>query len=87
MTLLESYLEIIQETDFDRIEEIKRTTRSVISRQAKIKRAIGSLASSAARKKNDPLYKNMVRYKSMYIKAKEQLMRKYAARVRSQARK
>jgi len=84
MTLLEQYLEELFD---DNLEEVKRTSRSTISRQAKINRAIGSLASSAARKKNDPLYKNMLRYKAMYKKAKEQLMRKYSARVRSQARR
>jgi hypothetical protein len=69
------------------LDEAKRTTRTTISRQTKIKRATGQLASVAARKRNDPLYKRMVKYRELYYKYREMLHRKYAPRVRSRARR
>jgi len=77
---------IIQEY-LDFLQERKRTTVSRSTRAAKIKRATGSLASAAAKKKNDPAYKKMVFHKKMWKKYKDMVMRKYAPRVRSQARR
>ena len=77
---------IIQEY-LDFLHEAKRTTVTKSTRQAKIKRATGSLASAAAKKKNDPLYKRMVFHKKMWKKYKDMVMKKYAPRVRSQARR
>jgi hypothetical protein len=65
--------------------ESKRTTVSKSTRKAKIARAIGSLSTSAAKKKNDPIYKMMMYHKDKYKKYKEQLMKKYSSRVRSKA--
>jgi len=65
----------------------KRTSRTVISRQTKIKRATGQLASVAARDRNDPLYKRMVFYREKYFKYREMLHKKYSPRVRSKARR
>jgi len=70
-----------------KIQEAKRRSISTISRQAKIARATGSMAAAVAKKKNDPLYKKMIYHKSMWKKYKNQVMRKYSARVRAQARR
>ena len=69
------------------LEEGKRTSRTTISRNTKIKRATGQLASIEARKRNDPVYKKMVYYRELYFKYREMLHRKYSPRVRSKARK
>lgn len=84
MTLLEEFLDLIQE---DNLDEVKRTTRSVVTRKAKINRAIGSLSTGMAKKKNDPMYKMMIKHKTMYKKYKAQLVRKYRGRVVSRARR
>ena len=68
-------------------EKPKRTSRTVVSRQTKIKRATGQLASVAARDRNDPLYKRMVFYREKYFKYREMLHKKYSPRVRSKARR
>lgn len=77
--MIDEYLEEIQEA--------KRTSRTTISRQTKIKRATGQLASVAARKRNDPLYKRMVKYRELYYKYRAMLHAKYSPRVRSKARR
>ena len=71
----------------DRLEEGKRTSRMVITRQTKIKRAIGQLASKEAKDRNDPLYKKMIFYRELYFKYKEKIHKKYAPKVRSRARR
>jgi len=79
MSLLEEYLDIIQEG--------KKTSRTVITRQTKVKRATGQLASIAARDRNDPLYHKMVKYRELYFKYRDMLHQKYSPRVRSKARR
>jgi len=78
--MLEEYLIYLQ-------EKPKRTSRSTISRQTKIKRATGSLATSMARQKNDPIYKRMVFFRTNYFKYREMIRKKYSPRVRSKARR
>jgi len=78
--MLEEYLIFLQERP-------KRTSRSTISRQTKIKRATGSLATSMARQKNDPIYKRMVHFRTQYYKYREMIRKKYSPRVRSRARR
>ena len=68
-------------------EKPKRTSRSTISRQTKIKRATGQLGTAMARKKNDPLYKRMIYFRDQYFKYREMIRKKYSPRVRSQARR
>jgi len=87
MTLLEEYLCLLQEDDINNLDETKRTSRSVITRKAKINRAIGSLSTGMAKKKNDPLFKMMKKHKELYKKYKAQLIRKYRGRVVSRARR
>jgi len=79
MKILDYYLETLSEG--------KRTSRTVISRKTKIKRATGQLASVAARKRNDPVYHRMVKYRTLYYKYREMLHKKYSPRVRSRARR
>jgi len=80
MNPLKEYLDILN-------EKPKRTTRSTISRNTKIKRATGQLGTAMARKKNDPLYKRMVYFRTNYFKYREMIRKKYTPRVRSQARR
>ena len=49
----------------DKLEEGKRTSRIVITRQTKIKRAIGQIARNEAQDRNDPLYKKMIFYREL----------------------
>lgn len=79
MEILEEYLEELQEA--------KRTSIARTTRQTKIKRATGQLATIAARKRNDPLYKMMIKYRDLYWKYRDKLRKKYSPRVRSQARR
>ena len=77
---LEEYLQFLH-------EKPKRTTRSTISRQTKIKRATGQLSTTTARKKNDPMYKRMIYFRDNYFKYRNMIHRKYSPRVRSRARR
>ena len=77
---LDEYLNILT-------EKPKRTTRTTISRNTKIKRATGQLGTAMARKKNDPLYKRMVYFRTQYFKYREMIRKKYSPRVRSKARR
>lgn len=78
--LLEDYLEVLHERP-------KRTTRSTISRNTKIKRATGQMGTAMARKKNDPIYKRMIYFRDQYFKYREMIRKKYSPRVRSRARR
>jgi len=68
-------------------KEAKTTSQTRITRQAKISRAVGSLASNFAKQRNDPLHKRMLYHLDLYKKFKQQIMNKYASRVRGQARR
>jgi len=69
------------------LDEAKRTSRTTINRTTKIKRATGQLASIEARRRNDPLYKRMVKYRDLYFKYRDMVHRKYSPRVRTKARR
>jgi hypothetical protein len=69
------------------LNEIKTQSKTTISPQTKIKRAAGQMASIEARKRNDPLYQRMTKYKDLYFKYKEMVYKKYGPRVRSKARR
>lgn len=79
---LDIILEEIQE-----LEEAKKSNMAKITRQAKINRATGQLASIEARKRNDPSYKMMIKYRDLYFKYREMVHKKYSPRVRSKARR
>lgn len=86
--LLQELDDLFLDEDEDLLtERPKRTSRTVVSRNTKIKRATGQMASAQARKRNDPLYKRMIHYRELYYKYREALHRKYAPRVRSAARR
>ncbi len=78
---------LLKEKGEDITEAAKRTTRTTVSRQTKIKRATGQLASVAARQRNDPIYKRMTHYRDLYFKYREMIHKKYGPRVRSKARR
>ena len=67
--------------------EGKRASRIVISRQTKIQRATGQLATQKAKELGDPLYDKMLKYKDLYRKYKKMIHQKYGPRVRSKARR
>jgi len=69
------------------VDEAKRTSRTTVSRQTKIKKATGQLASAMARKRKDPLYQRMKKYRELYYKYRSMIHKKYGARVRSKARR
>ena len=69
------------------VDEAKRTSRTTVSRQTKIKKATGQLSSAMARKRNDPLYQRMKKYRELYYKYIGMIHKKYGARVRSKARR
>ncbi len=68
-------------------EKVKRTSRTKVTRATKIKRATNQLASIEARKRNDSLYKQMIKYRILYFKYRELVHKKYAPRTRSRARR
>lgn len=63
----------------------KRTTITKVTRQTKIDRAIGSLATQYAKKTDDSLYKKMVKFREKFFKYREMIKKKYGPRVRSRA--
>jgi len=63
----------------------KRTTMTKITRQTKIERTIGSLATQFAKKSDDSLYKKMTKYRDKFYKFREMIRKKYGPRVRSRA--
>ena len=70
------------------IDEVrKRTSRTTVTRNTKIKRATGQMGTAMARKKNDPLYKRMIYFRDQYYKYREMIKKKYSPRVRSRARR
>lgn len=63
-------------------------TQSTIrrGRQQKIKSTSATVAVSLARKRNDPLYQRMIRYKKLARLARQQMERKYKAQSMTKAR-
>lgn len=79
MSILDIYLNFLGEA--------KRTSRTVVRRQTKIKRATSQMSTSMARTQNDSLYKQMKMYCEKCKKYREKIHKKYAPRNRSRARK
>jgi len=67
------------------LELQKRTTITKVTRQTKIDRAIGALATKYAKEMNDSLYKKMVKYRDKFFKFRARIKAKYGPRVRSRA--
>jgi hypothetical protein len=68
-------------------EKPKRTSRSTITQKTKINKATGLLSSVEARKKHDPLYQQMIKYRDLYYKYRDMVHKKYESRVKSKARR
>lgn len=66
-------------------EVSKKTTITKITRQTKIDRAIGALATKFAKEANDPLYKKMIKWREKFFKFRARIRSKYGPRVRSRA--
>jgi hypothetical protein len=69
------------------LEESKRTTATRVTRHTKILKATGHLASTQARRRNDPLYKKMIYHRELYYKYRELVHQKYELRVIGAARR
>ncbi len=67
--------------------EYKKQTRSIVSRNTKIKRAASQMGTAAARKQKDPLYKQMKKFCGKCQEYREKLKKKYAHRYKSAARR
>jgi hypothetical protein len=63
----------------------KRTTITKVTRQTKIDRAIGALATKYAKEVNDPMYRKLVKFRDRFYKYRERIRAKYGPRVRSRA--
>ncbi|MCF8019892.1 MAG: hypothetical protein K9L62_10875 [Vallitaleaceae bacterium] len=77
MTRLDDYLEDLNET--------KKTSYVKVTRQTKIDRALGQLATKLAKETGDPWYKKMVKFRKKYFDMRDKIKTKYAPRVRSRA--
>jgi ribosomal protein S17 len=79
---IDKYLETIQEEELD---ESKKTSFIKVTRQTKIDRTIGSLATKLAKEMDDPYYKKMVKFRDKYFAMREKIKTKYGPKVRSRA--
>ena len=79
--LVDDYLDSLQEAQY----KAKRTTITKVTRQTKIDRTIGALATKYAKETNDPMYKKMVKFRDKFFKFRDRIKSKYGPRVRSRA--
>lgn len=72
----------------DYFQEAKATTRKLVkqTRAQKIEKAMHQLAITHARKINDPMYDKMVKYRDKFKSFQKALHRRFASKVRQQAR-
>lgn len=84
MDKLDDYLDRLME-DIVLSEASKKTTFTKITRQTKIDRAIGSLATRLAKAHDDPMYKKMVKFRDKFFKYRLKIKTKYSPRVRTRA--
>jgi hypothetical protein len=78
-TILEQYFDYLQE------EGAKKTSFAKITRQTKIDRAIGALATKLAKEMDDPWYHKMVSFRKKYFDFRNKIKVKYGPKVRSRA--
>lgn len=83
----ESIIEHMDIFDNEEINELLKMSMTRIDRQSKLDRLGGSMAARIAKDKNDPDYKKMIKYKNLWKKFKEKVMRKYKVRGTQAARK
>lgn len=77
--IIAEYLNYVQE------EGAKKTSFAKITRQTKIDRAIGALATKLAKEMNDPWYHKMVGFRRKYFDFRERIKKKYGPKVRTRA--
>jgi len=82
---MDNYDQVDELVDDYLSEVAKRTTITKVTRQTKIDRAIGALATKYAKDSGDPLYKKMVKWREKFFKFRGRIKSKYGARVRSRA--
>jgi len=72
----------------DIVQEAKVTSRKLVThtRQQKITKATHQLAVAYARKKGDPMYAQMVKHRKKYKEFQATLHKRFASKVRQQAR-
>jgi len=68
------------------IQEVKIPSKTIVTKQTKIKKAAGQMASNQARENNDPVYKKMIYYRNLYHRYRAMLHKKYGPSVRHKAR-
>jgi len=69
----------------EELEESKKTSFIKVTRQTKVDRAIGALATKLAKEMNDPYYKKMVKFREKYFSMREKIKTKYGPKVRARA--
>jgi hypothetical protein len=81
--IFEKYEPIIE----DYLEEKvgKRTSITRVTRQTKIDRAVGNLATKYAKEVDDPMYHKMKKFRDKFFKYRKKIRDKYGPRVRSRA--
>jgi hypothetical protein len=79
-------IEHIDIFDTDEINEVLKMSMTRIGRQEKLDRLGGSMAARLAKDKNDSDYKKMIKFKNLWKKYKEKVMRKYGMRGKQAAR-
>jgi hypothetical protein len=65
----------------------KFASNSVTHRDSKIRKSVSQMATGQARKRNDPLYKTMIRYRELYFRYRTLVHRKYGKGVDARARR
>jgi len=68
-------------------DEVKRPTTSIIGKDDKIDREVGRLSVQVSKDNEDALHKKMKFHRDKYQYFKKQILTKYKAKVKSQARK
>ena len=77
--------EILDNLEERKMYKAKRTTITKVTRQTKIDRAIGSLATKYAKEVDDPMYRKMKKFRDKFFKYRDRIRAKYGPRVRSRA--
>ena len=71
----------------EREVDSKTPSKSTMRRQSKIRKSVSQMSTAQARKRNDPLYKNMIRYREMYYRYRSLVHKKYGQGVDARARR
>ena len=83
MDMIDDYLDQLLNEKRNRIA--KKTTYTKVTRQTKIDRALGALATKLAKEMNDPFYRRMVSFREKYFTMRKRIKQKYGPKVRARA--